>query len=446
VAIAVLIAKWREAGSWWQGEPTHEYTRNRDALGVRRETVTQLDRVFKPQQTTLPISASLDHREDWSLRARKVRDEKASIAVHGKPLPLILSKGFAEVKYAPLHVLSGYSFGRGVMLTEEMVQFASNAGLPALALTDSFSLAGALELAKYAAMAGIKPIIGSSFTLETGGEIVLLAANATGYQNLSKIISDCHLLEPRQFPLLRFEYLRNTEGILCLTGGSVGPLVPILARRDYRGAKALLEKLTHRFGHTNVYLEVERSYLPFEHRHNELLIELASETGLIPVAAGMVTHARPEHFPVQDVITCAHHLCQIDEVWGRKPYRHESQPVRFHLPERGLNAERYLRTASEMAERYTDAPYLLENTLRVAERIESDVTPNRTVLPNLYDHPEQMLRDITWSGAFEKYHHIPAKLRKRIEHELERIQRLGYAGHFLCLILSELLQGRCVSA
>lgn len=428
----MIIGNWREVGRWWQGESTQQFTLTRDERGVRRECVEELGRVFRPSFADLPPPDEVDHREDWSLRARKVRDEKASLAIHGKPAPFVLQKGRADSTYVPLHVLSGYSFGRGVMLTEEIVQFASNAGLPALALTDSFSLAGAMEFARHARAAGMKPLIGSSFTLASGGEIVLLAKSAIGYQNLSKIVSDCHLNEPRQFPLLRLETLKQTEDLICLTGGLSGPLVPLVARHDYSGAKALVERFVQLFGIHHVVFEIERSYLPYEFRHNQLLMELSQEMGIMAAAGGMVTHARPEHFPVQDVIACAHHLCQIDEIWGRKPHRHDSQPERFHLPERGLNAERYLRFGSEMASLFADAPELLQNTLRVAEMIEEDVMPRRTVLPKLYDEPEKVLNEVTWTGAMERYGSVSKPLRRRIEHELDRINRLGYAAHFLC--------------
>jgi error-prone DNA polymerase len=424
-------SRWRETGKWWSGERPIEVLRYRDAKGVLREKQSEMPPIFAPNSIELPAPQVEDHREDWSLRANKLRDEKAAIAVYGKPEPLILTKGTTSVPYVPLHVHSGYSFGRGVMLTDELVQFAANMGLPAVAITDSFSLAGAYEVAKHAKSAGIKPIIGSTFTLENGGEIVLLAKSKLGFQNLSKLISDCHLLEPRQFPLLKWEYLTCTEGLLCLTGGNSGPLLPLLLRKDFAGAKERLNRLVGVFGAHSVFVEIERSFLPFERQHNDLLTELAAELNLKTVAGGMVTHARPSHFPVQDVITCAHHLCQIDEIWGRKPFRDDAQPQRFHLPERGLNAERYLHTPLEMQTLFQDAPELLLTTLEIADQIDEHVLPARTVLPKLYDYPEQVLNEVTWRGAMEKYPVIAPKLRRRIEHELERINRLGYAGHFL---------------
>lgn len=423
------LRHWRETGQWWQGEPSREIIESLDEKGIRREKCREIRSIFRPNETELPTPEPENHGEDWSLRARKMRDEKVAISYFGKPEPLRLTKGGTSTPYVPLHVASGYSFGRGVMLPEEVAQFAANGGMPGVAIADQFSLAGAYELEKAAKAAGIQAVIGASLTLETGGEIVLLAQNPTGYRNLSRLITLCHLHEPRQFPLLRWSSLAQTEGLICLTGGNLGPLVPMLVRRDYSGARKLVEKLQTHF--PTLFLEVERSFMPYEIRCNDLLIELGTELNIACVAGGLVTHARRSHFPVQDVITCAHTLCGIDEIVGRKPYRHDSQPERFHLPERGINAERFLHNPREMHRLYEDRPELLQNTLQVLELCEKSVLPGRTRLPQLFEHPESALSAIVERGAHERYPTIPPKLRKRIDFEMSRITRLGYSEHFL---------------
>lgn len=426
-----VIAKWREVGEWWQFEPSREVTRYFDHRGNIKEKIETLETVFRPDSIALPTPEPENHTEDWSLRARKIRDEKVAIANHGQPQILTLSKGVTETPYVPLHVHSGYTFGNGVMLPEEIVAYSASAGCPAVAITDSFSLAGAFELEKAARQNGIQAIIGATFTLETGGEIVLIAQSRQGYQNLSRLITDCHLREPRLYPLLKWEYLRQIQGILCLTGGASSPLLPVLMRRDFSSANQFVERLKETFGPGNVFIEIERSYHPFELRYNELLLELAEQHQLLPVAGGAITHARPDYFPVQDVITCAHSLCGIDEIWGRKPFKHDLQIERFHLPERGLNAERYLRTGTEMRSLFQDRLDLLENTIRVLERVDQSVVPPRTQLPRLYDEPEQVLKNVCEAGANRLYSKIVPRLRKRLEFELDRIIRLGFTDHFL---------------
>ncbi len=424
------LRHWREAGQWWQGEPSREIVEVLDENGIKRESSREIECPFQPHLTPVAERPPESHSEDWSLRARKQRDEKVAIAYFGRPEQLQLSRRSSQTPYVPLHLASGLSFGRGTMLPEEMAQFAASGGLPAIAIADLFSLSGAFELEKAAKRAGIKAIIGASFVLESGGEIVLLAKSKTGYRNLSDLITRCQLSEPRQFPLLRWETIRSTEGLICLSGGNVGPMVPSLVRRDFDTARTLARRLSGLFG-KDFYLEIERSYVPYEIRCNQLLQELGDELGIECVAGGLITHARRSHFPVQDVITCAHTLCGIEEIAGRKPYRHDSQPERFHLPERAINAERFLRTADEMYALYADAPELLAKTLQIAESIEPCVMPERTQLPRLFEDPEHALYNIVEHGAIQRYQHIQPMLRRRMNHELDRIVRLGYAEHFL---------------
>ncbi|MCH8979851.1 MAG: hypothetical protein IH945_11510 [Armatimonadetes bacterium] len=80
---------------------------------------------------------------------------------------------------------------------------------------------------------------------------------------------------------------------------------------------------------------------------------------------------------------------------------------------------------------YSDKPILIDNTLRVAERCDEDVLPERTRLPQLYENPHQELRQLVYSGAGDRYDRVTEGLRRRIDGELERIARLGYSGHFL---------------
>jgi hypothetical protein len=129
------------------------------------------------------------------------------------------------------------------------------------------------------------------------------------------------------------------------------------------------------------------------------LLRHAESKGLLPVAGGIVTHARPEDFAAQDVALCAESLCTVEEVIGRKPLRDPSQPPADERPLRSLNSERYLRTPSEALDVYRDRPEWLENTFRVAELCDDDVTPGRTRLPNVFGNAPSVLREATMTGA-----------------------------------------------
>lgn len=430
------IALWREAGEWWSGEPSREVRRSLDERGIRHEEERQLPCVGQDKQTAFVSSYDEDQSEEWSLKKHKVRDEKVKRAmglVCEAPAGFV-RKDLAQEPYVPLHVLSGYAFGRGTMLAEEIPAFAAHAGVPALAITDPFSLVGAVEFSRQAKKFGVKPLIGASFEMEEGGELVLIAKTKSGYQSLSKLITACHLEEPRLFPLCNWEKLKRcSTDLLCLTGGDGGMLNRLVSRRKYKEAKALVEKLIALYGRENVFIEIERSYLPWDISVNDLLLQLAEKLEVIPVAGGMITHARRDHFPVQDILVCSETLCVVDDIVGRKPQRHPSQPALPLRPGRALNAERFLRTSAEMCALFNDKPNLLKNTLRIADICEDDVLPLRTMLPKLYADEDYVLREYTLAGALMRHRKISPRLKKRLEYELNRIGKLKFAGHFLVM-------------
>jgi error-prone DNA polymerase len=424
-----VLAHWRETGAWWAGEAPVEVVQWRDRRGVRREARREL-----PAKVAGPtLARPEDHTEEVALRPRKTRDEKVAIACGLVTEPSkVRPKGGRSAPYVPLHLLSGCSFGRSVLLPREAARRAAEAGLPAACLVDRFSLAGSLEFAHEAKANGIKPLLGASFETAEGGEVVLVARDKHGWQSLSSLVTECHLEEPRLFPLCTMERLeRHARGLLCLTGGSVGRLDRLVMAGDVRAAGDWLDLLVGIYGRDGVYVEIERSWLPWGMSVESRLDALAREKGLTQVAGGPVAHARPEDFPAQDVMVCAETLCTVDEVVGRKPCRAPGQPSPSQPPLRAMNAERHLRTPDEARALFRDRPDLLDATLLVAERCDADVLPGRTRLPQLYGDPDSALRQVVWAGARLRHPQLTKRLRARLDFEVDRIARLGFSDHFL---------------
>lgn len=426
-----ILARWRETGEWWNHEPERDFVRFLDDQGIRREEFREL----------APLAQSLNSRqqpfnevnsEEIALRVRKVRDEKVARACgHAPTVPTVVKRASAH-PYAALHTFSGYAFGRSTMLAEEIPMQAASRGIPIVGIADPHSLVGAVEFTKAALKHGVRARIGASIELPEGGEIVLIARSKRGYVALSRLITRCHLEEPRLYPIGTWDRLEaHAEDVLCLTGGDRGPLNRRLAGGHEPQAARLLERLIALYGRDNVGVEIERNLLPWERTVNARLLELADRYHLRALAGGRVTHSRPTDFPVQDILVCSDTLCTVDEILGRKPPRADGQPTCVRPPERSLNAEGYLRDATEMAARFADRPDLLENSLIFAERCDDEVLPPRTQLPAVFEDDVQALREVTFLGANRYHPRITPALRRRLNHEVDRIVRLNFASHFL---------------
>ncbi|RYG26559.1 DNA polymerase III subunit alpha [bacterium] len=448
------LAHWREARQWWEMEPYVEFRSYIGADGIKRTEETALPSLgeMRPTDCDARIARVSDEGAEsgyiidrspeelravasttWSMEVRApapMASASIDIDLWGKPRRRSSKVGEA---YVPLHLFSGYAFGRSTIPVDELATTLARMGFSAGALVDPHSFIGALEFARGCRAMGIKPLIGATFELPDGGEIVLIAASKRGYATLSRLITACHLEEPRGFPIASWERLeRYSQDLICLTGGSVGPLDRLLIRRDLEGALSVLEHLVRLYGRRNVFIEIERSHLPWGIVVERQLLELAEATDVTPVAGGCVTHLRREHFAAQDILTCADRLCTVDDVIGRKPWRAEGQPFVCNGPERALNAERFLRSPEEMAAHYHDRPDLLTNTLLIAARCDDEVMPGRTALPSVTDDDSHRIVEIVGREAARVYGSAYGpKHRRRLKNELRRIVRLDSSSHFL---------------
>ena len=195
--------------------------------------------------------------------------------------------------FVHLHVHSSYSLLEGAMTIGKLAELAKADRQPALALTDSDNMFGALEFSDKMAAAGIQPIIGCALAVDFGDldagprsaamgtaelpRIVLLAAREEGYLRLMRLVSRAYLGTPAGArPHLELAALRGeTQGLLALTGGPSGPLDRAIAAGQGELAAARLQTLLELFG-DGLYVELQRHGTEPERHAEPLLIELAS--------------------------------------------------------------------------------------------------------------------------------------------------------------------------
>ncbi len=146
----------------------------------------------------------------------------------------------AHADFVHLRVHSAYSLSAGAIKVKQLVGLCKQHKMPAVAITDTGNLFGALEFAQACIDAGVQPVVGCELALRRaeaegrGGRpgvppepdrIVVLVQSETGYRNLSALVSKAFLEttggETPQVELADLD--GRTEGLLCLTGGPAGP-------------------------------------------------------------------------------------------------------------------------------------------------------------------------------------------------------------------------------
>src|SRR3982751_5694138 len=125
-----------------------------------------------------------------------------------------------QTGFIHLHTHSAYSLAEGAIGVTDLVGLCQDNKMPALAVTDTSNLFGALEFAMAAAKGGVQPIIGCQVRMGLEGhQLILLAQSEEGYRNLCKLVSRSFLdSEPAQQPHTDWKQLEEcAAGVICLT-------------------------------------------------------------------------------------------------------------------------------------------------------------------------------------------------------------------------------------
>lgn len=322
--------------------------------------------------------------------------------------------------YVELHARSAFSFLRGGSIPEHLVDAAARAGLTGLALCDRNGLYGAPRLFAKGKELGVRALVGAELTMEDGSVLPVLVKSRTGYQNLSRLITQAQLRSPKGESRIGWDELPDfTEGLLTLTGDEEGPVWRAIVQGDARGAGEAVRRITRAFERGNVYVEVQRHFRRGQGAIVEGLRNVAEAHGLPLVATNGVLYGSPVYSEVLDVFTCMREHTHLDAA-GRLLT---------------LNEERHIKSPQDMAKLFADLPEAIANTERIADRLDF-------TLENLgYEFPEfpvpegesmdSFLRKMVLRGARDRYGALQGLVQAQIDKELDLIGRLGFAGYFL---------------
>lgn len=339
------------------------------------------------------------------------------------------------MSFVHLHTHSHYSLLDGLSKLDDLVARAKEFGMPALGLTDHGTMYGAIDFYKACVKAGIKPIIGveayiatrSRFDKEPGLDskryhLTLLAKDLTGYRNLLKLVTAAHLDGYYYKPRMDKELLRaHSEGLICLSGCMGGELSKALWARNFEQAKLIIREHQEIFGVDNYYLEI------MHHPKLERQLELKAET---------IKLARELNIPL--VATYDSHYLNSDDAEA-----HDTlvaiQTQSFDETKRFSNKEEDFSFISpEQAKKYfADTPDAIENTLKIAERCNLELTIGKFVFPNFPLPPgetaDSLLSKLAHEGLIKRGLNESEEARKRLAYELDIIKMKGYATYFLAV-------------
>ncbi|MBV8300513.1 MAG: DNA polymerase III subunit alpha, partial [Candidatus Dormibacteraeota bacterium] len=341
----------------------------------------------------------------------------------------------SQPPFVHLHTHTEYSLLDGAARIGELVQRAKEMGQPAVSITDHGVLYGAVDFFATAKAEGVKPIIGCEMYMaprsrtdrearadRDPSHLVLLAADATGYQNLITLVTTAHLEGHYYRPRIDKELLaQHSDGLICLSACLGGELPQALMRGGVDAAEGIARQHMEIFGRDRYFLEVQDHGIDEERVVRDGIVEIARRTGLSLVATNDSHYIDPGDAEAHDILLCL-------QTGAR---REEEKRFKFAGP------HFYLAGGAEMQQRFAAYGDAVANTVTIAQRCNVEIPLGRNLLPTYAPIPAghtaaTYLRELCEHGLVERYGDgITQEARERLAMELHVIEQTGFAAYFL---------------
>ena len=332
------------------------------------------------------------------------------------------------------------------MTIAKLAQFAERDRQPALAITDTDNLFGAVEFSEKIAKAGVQPIVGVQLTVDFGdaaqiggrqdaqrlgrAPLVLLAQDERGYANLMRLASQAWLdPTPGDTPHIRLErFEEGCDGLVALTGGPSGPLDRALAAGRAEAALQRLARIEPLFPQ-RLYVELQRHGLEAEKRAEPLLLDFAERRGLPIVATNEPFFAARSDHEAHDALLCIAEGALVSDQSRRQ-----------------LTPEHRFKTRAEMKALFADLPDALAHSVDIARRCAVRAPLRKPILPRFVTNADAnaeaaeaaTLRSQAEEGLAARIaaHGVAPgetdeSYRARLDFELGVITRMKFPGYFL---------------
>ena len=363
-------------------------------------------------------------------------------------------RDMAHADFVHLRTHTAYSLLEGAIKVKDLIKQCEGMHMPAVAMTDTGNLFGALEFSKAATAAGIQPIVGCQLgitcyregdgnghrlsggapgALEQTDQLVLLAQDGAGYDNLLKLVSKFHLSPDGEINQISLSSLNDhAEGLIALTGGPAGGVGRLLSEGQNDTAETLLVKLKEMFP-GRLYIELMRHGLDIERRIESELIDLAYKHDLPLVATNECFFSGVDMYEAHDALICIADGAYVSQSGRRR-----------------LTPEHRFKTPQEMRALFADLPEAIDNTLVIAQRCAVMSEGRDPLLPpapksddgrsdaevlailakeGLKARIEKLVDAAEKDGADTKG--IAKPYEERLEYELGVIEQMGFPGYFL---------------
>lgn len=363
-----------------------------------------------------------------------------------------------DIPFIHLRVHSAYSLSEGALKIKELSSLCHRYDMPAVAMTDTSNLFGALEFSLACMKEGIQAIIGCTLNLQRKKDsfqeqtflkkkekeekflesdpIVLLAKNEQGYKNLLHLVSEMYSQEGGEAGSLFITYnqlKKFQEGLILLSGGWEGPLGAAIRQGNPSKALKILEDFQEVFG-DRLYMEISRHGMSEEEETEPFFIQWAYERTIPLVATNQAFFPTRDFYQAHDALLCIAAGTYVNEENRRR-----------------VTPEHFFKSSEEMKKLFSDLPEAILQTQEIAKRCHFMPQSRKPILPSFPTGEgrteAEELKIQAYAGLELRFSQKKSDCNffiskenyfKRLDYELDIIHRMGFSGYFL--IVADFIQ------
>ena len=348
-----------------------------------------------------------------------------------------------------LHNRSEFSLLSSALRVNDIAKLAAENDMPAVALTDRMNLHACMRFYDACMRNGVRPIIGAEIAVESFSQqisvdplspavydIVILAENNKGYEKLCELITRIQIEGCDRVLYAKKEWIKDLAGDwIILSGGFNSEIFQALAAGNENYAREAAVNLAAVSGAGKFYIELQWHQLDDEKKVLPEMINLAKKINIPVVATNQCLYARKEDAIALEL------LKKIEQ----------GTPVNSVSELTSKSDLFYFRDAETMRKIFKNAPEAIENTVVIADQCAVELQTNRDFITPHFDCPDSQtsihyIKELCRKGLINRYPDwedetiaAPKKLTKqkrkaidkRLNFELETIQRMGFINYFL---------------
>ena len=337
-----------------------------------------------------------------------------------------------------------YSLSEGALPIGRIAELCQSFQMPAVGISDTNNMFGALEFSERISQVGVQPIVGCNIKIKTPKEYLheniqtndmyfflnIYSKNEKGYENLLKLMSTSYMNDNVNAYLSIDELKKYNDGLIVLSGGNNS----ILAHSNEThttSQSSLFVKDFKKIFKDNFYIEIQRIGNSNYRLNENSILNLANDHHIPLVATNDVYFEGPEYYEAHDALMCIEKKLYVSQLDRNK-----------------LSREHYFKSQEEMSELFIDLPEAINNTLEIAQRCSHRPNTKMPILPIFdkdLDKEKLLLNKLSCDGLtkrldikFQQEHQttedqkkITQHYQQRLDKELNIITNMKYEGYFL---------------